>query len=152
MPSNQQQIIDKTKFTYSLLGKAFEKQTKTIEDQGEKQIKAIQGERSIKSIEKFTYDVNDSLIVLKEKEIYNKLTEECFEKINSLNKKVDINKLVFKYKGNTADETFSRFDNAFDLINKIKDGEIRLNEAKDEQTKLRSKIEEIKKNYKKDIH
>ena len=29
------------KFTYSTLGKAFEKQTKTIEDQGEKQIKAI---------------------------------------------------------------------------------------------------------------
>ena len=42
LPSNQQQIIDQAKFTYSPLGKAFEKQTKTIEDQGEKQIKAIQ--------------------------------------------------------------------------------------------------------------
>ena len=36
LPSNQQQIIEQTKFTYSLLGKAFEKQTKTIEDQGKK--------------------------------------------------------------------------------------------------------------------
>ena len=35
-PSNQQQIIEQTKFTYSPLGKAFEKQIKTIEDQGEK--------------------------------------------------------------------------------------------------------------------
>ena len=32
LPSNQQQIIEQTKFTYSPLGKAFEKQTKTIED------------------------------------------------------------------------------------------------------------------------
>ena len=30
LPSNQQQIIEKAKFTYSPLGKAFEKQMKTI--------------------------------------------------------------------------------------------------------------------------
>ena len=35
LPSNQQQIIEQARFTYSPLGKAFEKQTKTIEDQGE---------------------------------------------------------------------------------------------------------------------
>ena len=70
LPSNQQQqIIEQAKFTYSPLGKVFEKQTKKIEDQGEKQITAIQDKRSIKSIEKFKYDVNDSPIVLKEKEI-----------------------------------------------------------------------------------
>ena len=38
LPSNQQKIIEQAKFTYSPLGKAFEKQTKTIKDQGEKQI------------------------------------------------------------------------------------------------------------------
>ena len=32
LPSNQKQIIEQAKFTYSLLGKDFEKQTKTIED------------------------------------------------------------------------------------------------------------------------
>ena len=42
LPSNQQQIIDQARFTYSPLGKAFEKQIKTNEDQGEKQIKTIQ--------------------------------------------------------------------------------------------------------------
>ena len=41
MPSNQQQIIEQAKFTYSPLGKAFEKQTKTIEDQEKKQIDAL---------------------------------------------------------------------------------------------------------------
>ena len=32
LPSNQKQIIEQAKFTYSPLGKDFEKQTKTIED------------------------------------------------------------------------------------------------------------------------
>ena len=41
LPSNQQQIIEQAKFTYSPLGKAFEKQTKTIEDQGKKQVEAL---------------------------------------------------------------------------------------------------------------
>ena len=38
--SNQQQIIEQAKLTYSPLGKAFEKQTKTIEDQGKNQVDA----------------------------------------------------------------------------------------------------------------
>ena len=42
LPSNQQQVIEQVKFTYSPLGKVFEKQIKIIEDQGQKQIKAIQ--------------------------------------------------------------------------------------------------------------
>ena len=66
------------------------------------------------------------------------------DKINDLDKKVDTNKLVFKYKGNTADEDFSKFHNPLDLINKIRDGEISLNEAKEEQAKLKSSMGEIK--------
>ena len=42
LPSNQQQIIEQAKFTYSPFGKAFEKQIKTIEDQGKKQIDALE--------------------------------------------------------------------------------------------------------------
>ena len=34
LPSNKKQIIEQAKFTYYLLWKAFEKQTKTIEHQG----------------------------------------------------------------------------------------------------------------------
>ena len=41
VPSNQQQIIEQAKFIYSPLGKAFEKQIKTIEDQGPKQVDAL---------------------------------------------------------------------------------------------------------------
>ena len=43
LPTNQQQIIEQTKFTYSPLGKAFEKQIKTIEYQGEKTDRCFKG-------------------------------------------------------------------------------------------------------------
>ena len=46
LPSNQQQIIGQTKFTYSPLGKAFEKQIKTIEVQGQKQIETLNAIKS----------------------------------------------------------------------------------------------------------
>ena len=36
LPSNQKPIIEQAKFTYSPLGKAFEKQIKTLEDQRER--------------------------------------------------------------------------------------------------------------------
>ena len=41
LPFNKQQIIEQATFTYSSLRKAFEKQIKTIEDQGKKQVKAL---------------------------------------------------------------------------------------------------------------
>ena len=34
LPSSERRMIEQVKFTYSPLGKAFEKQIKTIEDQG----------------------------------------------------------------------------------------------------------------------
>ena len=54
LPSNQQQIIEQAKFTYSPLGKAFEKLVKTTEDKGQKQIDALESlnpKKQIKSIE-----------------------------------------------------------------------------------------------------
>ena len=56
LPSNQQQIIEQAKFTYSLLGKAFEKQIKTIEDQEGKQIDAIE---NLKDTNKEAVNIND---------------------------------------------------------------------------------------------
>ena len=39
LPSDLSRIIEQDKFTYSILGKAFEKQINTIEDQVRKKIK-----------------------------------------------------------------------------------------------------------------
>ena len=41
LPPDQRRVIEQAKFAYSTLSKAFEKQTKTIEEQGKKQIKAF---------------------------------------------------------------------------------------------------------------
>ena len=41
LPSSQEQIIEQAKFTYYPLGKAFEKQIKTIEDQEKKQVETL---------------------------------------------------------------------------------------------------------------
>ena len=64
LPSNQQQIIQQAKFTNSVLGKAFKKQ-KTIEDQREKQIKAIKDQRHVKTIKKYDYFDEDTPLILK---------------------------------------------------------------------------------------
>ena len=74
--SNQQKIIEQAKFTYSPLGKAFEKQIKTIKDQGEKQIKAIQDKGQDKIIKKYAYDDDGSLFISKQKEIFSELVDE----------------------------------------------------------------------------
>ena len=41
LPSSQQQIIEQARFTYSPLGKIFEKQLKTTEDQEQKQVETL---------------------------------------------------------------------------------------------------------------
>ena len=42
LSSHQQQLIQQDKFNYSPLGKALEKQRRTIKDQGEKQVVALE--------------------------------------------------------------------------------------------------------------
>ena len=59
-PSNQQQIIEQAKITYSPLGKAFEKQIKTIEDRGKKQVDALKNLKPIKQSKAITYDDDDN--------------------------------------------------------------------------------------------
>ena len=67
LPSNQQQIIEQARFTHSPLGKAFEKQIKTIEDQGAKLIKAIQDQGQVKTIKTYAYDPEDTPFISKQK-------------------------------------------------------------------------------------
>ena len=43
LPVNQKQILEQVKFTYLPLGKGFEKQIKTIGDQGKKQVDVSKG-------------------------------------------------------------------------------------------------------------
>ena len=134
------------------MGKAFEKQIKTIEDQREKQIKTIQDQGQVKTIKKYTYNNEDTALIPKQKEIFNELVHERLEKIVDSNKKVNSDDLIYKYKGNTVDAKFDKYDNAVDIINKIKNGEIRLATVKNNQEKFKLDLGEIKKgNNKKKI-
>ena len=151
LPSNQQQIIKQTKFTYSPLGKAFEKQIKTIEDQGKKQVDALNTLKSDNkiTIKKYTYDPNDTPFISKQKEIFNKLVDERLEKITSLDEEVNSNDLICRCRDNTADVSFNEFDNAHVFINKIQDGKKELTNVKKNQEKFKSYLGEIKKGSKK---
>ena len=61
LPSNQQQIIEQARFTYSPLGKAFEKQIKIIEDQSKKQVDALNTLKSNKQLTIEDVIPNDAL-------------------------------------------------------------------------------------------
>ena len=84
LPSNQQQIIEQAKFTYSPLGKAFEKQIKTIEDQGEKQIDALKDLKDQNKQLDNISDYKDDLLHSKGREIFKKIYEKRLDKIEGL--------------------------------------------------------------------
>ena len=72
------------------MGKAFEKQTKTIKEQGEKQIKAIQdNEEQLVNINNDN-DYKDKLLLSKEREIFKNIYNKRLDKNEELNKKLII--------------------------------------------------------------
>ena len=69
--------------------------------------------------------------------------------MTELNKKVNYDNLVYKYKGKSPNEKFDKFDNALDLINKIRNGEMKLSNVKNDKIKFKTYMGEIKKGSKK---
>ena len=82
-------MIEQAKFSYSPLGKAFEKQTKTIKDQGEKQIEAIEDNK--KQLTDINDDYKNKLLLSKEREIFKNIYNERIDKIEELNKIIHYN-------------------------------------------------------------
>ena len=121
LPSNQQQIIQETKFTYSPLGKAFEKQTKIIEDQGKKQVKAIQDNKHLVDINKDD-DYKDKLLLSKEREIFKDICNKKLDKIEELNNKIDYDNLQYVAVNSTRIYNFSELTDPLTFLNEIKKG------------------------------
>ena len=89
LPSSQQQIIEQTKFTYSSLGKAFEKQIKTIEDQGQKQVDPLENLKDQnKQLVNVNNDYEDKLLHSKEQEIFRNNYNKRLDKTEELTKKL----------------------------------------------------------------
>ena len=84
LPSDQSRINEQAKFTYSSLGKAFEKETKAIEEQEEKQIKTLggHGKELIKSC-----GAKESQTLLKQKESSKEIAYERIDEIQNLSKR-----------------------------------------------------------------
>ena len=89
--SNQKQIIEQAKFTYSPLGKAFEKQLKTNEDQGEKQVKVIQNQGHLKTIGSNKDVDNES------QKFFDGLYYERMSDIKDLSRHIDFNNLTYYF-------------------------------------------------------
>ena len=148
LPSNQQQIIQQAKFNYSPLGKGFEKQRKTIEDQGEKQVKAIQDNQlvNIKN-----YDYKNKLLFSKEREIFKDIYNKKLDEIEEMNNKIDYDDLEYVVLSNDMAYNFSVEKDPISLLDDIKSGKTTLKEAKDAQENYRCYINIIRKGNKNDI-
>ena len=92
LPSNQQQIIEQAKFTYSPLGKAFKKQLRTIEDQGQKQVDAL------KVLEPKAIESGSNNKPIITQEIYDKILEKRMDEILKMSSKIDFGQLFITLK------------------------------------------------------
>ena len=128
LPSNQQQIIQQAKFNYSPLGKAIEKQIKTIKDQGEKQVKAIQ-DKQIVNINKD----KDKLLLSKEREIFKDIYNKRLNEIEEMSNEIDYNDLNYVVVSTDMEYKFSIEKDPISLLNAIKKGEMSLEEVKNRQ-------------------
>ena len=70
------------------MGKAFQKQTKTIKDQGEKQIKAIQDNKEQLVNLNNDDDYKNKLLLSREREIFKNIYNKRLDKIEELSKKL----------------------------------------------------------------
>ena len=98
LPLDQRQIIEQAKFTYSPLGKAFEKQIKTIEDQRNKQVEALEilKPKETKPIEEKPYEYSSYFLY-------------GLAKIRESNEPIDYNDLIYYFKGDSTPKKFIEY-------------------------------------------
>ena len=126
LPPNQQQIIEQARFTYSPLGKAFEKQIKTIEDQGEKQVEAL---NTLKSSNKLAIEN-----VIPKNALINDETKKELDKIKEIDENLDREKLI--YETNEYIDSFKNFQTRKEFGRDIYEGKITLEKGDQYQTDL----------------
>ena len=115
--------------------KAFEKQTKTIEDQVEKQIKAIQ-DKSIENIKKYSDYDNDykkELLIPKERENFKDIYNGRLDKLQNASHNIHYNNLNYKFMGSGDEYKFDGLKDPIVLLNNIKTGKISIQKAKNTQ-------------------
>ena len=138
--SNLQQIIEQAKFTYSPLGKAFEKQTKTIEDKGKKQIDALADlkPKEIKPRETKPNEYGDNFL-------------NGLAKIRESYEPVDFNHLIYNFKDlRIPSISFFKFKGPMHICKSIRKGYTNLEDIEKEQIELKRDLGRIKQGDAKD--
>ena len=124
-------MIEQAKFTYSNLGKALEKQRKTIEDQGLKQVEAL---KALKSEEDQELESIEGIFPK------NMRTNEIKNEIEDIKKwEEKINRKDLKYKTNKYLYDFQQFETLFNkrsFGDSIYTGKINIDEAGMDQSNL----------------
>ena len=104
--SDQSRMIEQAKFTSFRLGKVTEKEIKTIENQEEKQIKAL--EVHAKQLTKYRSKI-DYPTRLRQKKVFDKITDKRRDEIKNLGRQINYNNSTyyFKIKGNIPNILFN---------------------------------------------
>ena len=140
LPSNQQQIIEQAKFTYSPLGKAFKNQTKTIEDQGKKQVDAL-ADLKAKEIKPRETKPNE----------YGNYFVNGLAKIGESYEPVDFYDVTYNFKDlRIPSISFSKFKGPLHTFKSIYKGDTTLEDVEKEQIELRKDLGRIKQGDPKD--
>ena len=139
LPSNQKQIIEQAKFTYSPLGKnKFEKQSiwKTNKNNWrsrKKEVQALKHLKDRKNQPANAYDYEDELLISKQRKIFKNIFNKRLDKIKELTEKINDNDLEYITKSTGIKTNFSEKDDPLNFLNKIKKDEIIMEEAKKSQ-------------------
>ena len=144
LPSNQQQTIEQARFTYCPLGKAFEKQIKTIKDQGKKQINALEKLKPKEQTKAITYnsdDYDDNTPI--SKEIYDEILEERMDEVLKMSREINYSNLVYDFKDPTPSINFCIFGGPMYTYNQLKNDEKTLQQVEEEQKYFQKDLNEI---------
>ena len=139
VPAGKQQMIEQGMFTYSPLGKIFDKQIKTIEDQGKKQIEALTNLK-LKEIEP------KELKEMKETKP-NKYSDYFLNKLVKIRESIepiDFNNLIYFYKGNSTLIKFIDYKGPMHIFKSIYNGDISLEDIEKEQRKFGRELARIR--------
>ena len=112
------------------MGKAFEKQIKTIKDQGKKQIEAL---KDLKLEEKKAIEDKSDDKLSMQKETYNRLLGERLNEIQIISKKIYFNSLTYYFKiSGISLMNCIKFEGPFGILKEISDGDKLLKESEEE--------------------
>ena len=130
--------------------KAFEKQIKIIEDQGERRVEVLKDLKNLNLKDHQKQPANDykDKLISKEQYIFKNIYNKRLDKIKKLTEKIDDNNLVFTIINTGRKSDFIKKDDPLTFLNKIKKGEITIEEAKESQKDFINYLHMIRKGNK----